>query len=159
MGTKVWDTDHWEGPADGVDILELLFEQKIHSWHPPRTRSAWTANVIAGNFYRADFSPAGTTPGYLEWVMWLPTGTYQCLVQALQHSSYGIGSVSIDGNTFGNYDLYLAGGGIQLVDYWLATSRAVTAGLHTIRLTKSGTKSASATDYYVNMHEITLVRY
>lgn len=130
---------------------------RIHGWHDPIRRSSWADNFVAGSGGRYNLSPTGaTTPCWLEWDLWLGAGTYRCLVQALRATTIGVSEVLVDGLTFGTWDGYAAG--TTYVDYRLGTTRTLAEGLHTIRLAKTGTKNASATEYYVAMSELTLVK-
>lgn len=137
-----------------VALGPTLTEFTIHAWHEPAVRSAWPKVRFGVPGARYDAPPAGATPGYVEWSLKLPAGTYECLVQYYRATNAGIGEVRIDGNTFGTWDGY---GSAAVVDVALPTTRVVTEGLHTIRLAKTGTK-ASGTDYYVLMSQITLIK-
>lgn len=145
------------GP-DGTFIGPVfLNEFRIHGWHDPTRSSAWANNFSKVNFMSYNLSPLGTATGYLEWDMWLPAGTYQCIIESLTSNNIGIGEVLVDGNSFGTYDPYGATAN-QRHDHRLATTQVLTAGLHTIRLYKTGTKNASSSQYYIAMTQITLVR-
>ncbi len=62
-------------------------------------------------------------------------------------NTHGIAAVSIDNGTEVNIDLYAATAGQQLLVY---TSPAeLTQGSHTFKITVTGTKNASSTDFYV----------
>lgn len=114
----------------------------------------WVSSIVASSTAYYNISTTGTTPGWIEYDMWLPAGTYTPYLYWMMATNSGIAELLVDGVSIGaTFDGYSATAGWG---YGVVESKVTFPidGWHKVRIRKTGTKRAASSNYQVNFASV-----
>lgn len=149
MMTAVATTLGRIGPTPESPVITVVNNTTTGTGNNQHTYvGAWSPSTTVPGGYQNDMTYVDGSTGspYVEFKFY----GFRAIVKGEKHLTHGISNVTVDGVSAGTIDQYAATSvGNPSYNQTLFDTGVLTEGVHTIRITASGTKNVSSTGYYL----------
>jgi hypothetical protein len=140
---------NWALTGTGVTSLNRLYPQLRSEWEYPTVISSGTWQESQSWQASQNQYMASNATGSNRKIAYTYPVAHDLWFSGICDPSSGIASVSIDGSTAFNLDLY--SGGVETYNALIKLASSLAAGSHTVLITVSGTKNSASGGYWLNL--------